>query len=58
MYENTLFISNKYIYDNVKVNYVEEDLNVENNMFVVNNLSSFNICSYIHRNCITYIYAA
>lgn len=51
------FGKNKHIYNNLKINYIEEDLNIENNMLAVNNLSSLNICSYIHQNWITYIYA-
>lgn len=51
------FGKNKHIYNNLKINYIEEDLNIENNMLAVNNLSSLNICSYTHQNWITYIFA-
>lgn len=42
------FWKNKHIYNNLKITYIEEELNIQNNMVAVNNLPSFNIYSYIH----------
>lgn len=42
------FLKNKHIYNNLKITYIEEELNIQNNMLAVNNLPSFNIYSYIH----------
>lgn len=42
------FWKNKHIYNNLKITYIEEELNIQNNILAVNNLSSLNIYPYLN----------